>query len=101
MYDVSQDFIKEQYKKWSTLPSNNKIDIRSLTFPRPSTYCILPTKEQMLVKSKNGIANYLNNCYMSIIVQFLLGTVVQRFIPSILEYPSEVVSEVVSCNFIK
>ena len=98
MFDVSQDFIKEQYKKWSALSSYNKIDIRYLAFPRPSTYCILPTQGQMLVKSKNGIANYFNNCYMSVIVQSLLGTVVQRFIPSILENPSEVVSVLDSCQ---
>ena len=35
---------------------------------------------------------------MSVIVQSLLGTVVKRFIPSILEYPSEVVSALVSCQ---
>ena len=46
----------------------------------------------MLVKSKNGIANVFNKCYMSFIVQSLLGTVAQRFIPSILANPSEVVS---------
>ena len=34
-------------KKWSVLSSYNKIDIRCLTFPHPSTYCILPTQEQM------------------------------------------------------
>ena len=50
------------------------------------------------MKSKNGIANYFNNCYMSVIVQSLLGTVVQRFIPSILEYPSEVASVLDSCQ---
>ena len=50
------------------------------------------------MKSKNGITNYYNNCYMSVIVQSLLGTVVKRFIPSILEYPSEVVSALVSCQ---
>ena len=83
MFDISQDFIKEQYKKWSALSSYNKIDIRYLTFPRPSTYCILPKQEQMLVKSKNGIGNYFNNCHISVIVQSLLGTFVQRFIPSI------------------
>ena len=35
---------------------------------------------------------------MSVIVQSLLGTVVQRFIPSILETPSEVVSALDSCQ---
>ena len=79
MFDVSQDFVKEQYKKWSALPSYNKINIRYLTFLRPTTYCILPTQEQMLVKSGNRIASYFNNCYMSFIVQFLLETVVQTF----------------------
>ena len=98
MFDVSQNFIKKQYKKWSALSSYNKIDIIYLTFPCPSTYCISPTQEQMLVKSKNGIANYFNNCYMSVIVQSLLGAVVQRFIPSILEYPSEIVSVLDSCS---
>ena len=52
----------------------------------------------MLVKSKTRIANYFNNCYMSVIMQSLLGTVVQRFIPSILETPSEVVSALDSCQ---
>ena len=91
MFDGSQDFMKDQYIKRSAFSSYSKIEIRYLIFPRPSTYNILPTLEQMLVKSKNGIANYFNNGCMS-------GTVVQRFISSILEYPSEVVSALDSCQ---
>ena len=34
---------------------------------------------------------------MSVIVSSLWGTVIQRFIPSILEYPREVVSALDSC----
>ena len=52
----------------------------------------------MLVKSKNGIPDYFNNCDISVIVQSLLGTVVQRFIPLILEYSSEVVSALDLCQ---
>ena len=97
MFDFSQDFIKEQYKKWSTFSSYNKINTRYLTCRCPTTYCILPTQEQMLVKSKNYFS-YFNNCYMLVIVQSLLGTVVQRVIPSISDNPSEVVSALDSCQ---
>ena len=61
MFDGSQDFTKDQYIKWSAFSSNKKIDITYLTFPHRSTYCILPTLEQLLVKLQNGIANYFNS----------------------------------------
>ena len=52
----------------------------------------------MLVKSNNGIPNYFINCYMLVIAQSLLGKMFQCFIPSILEYSSEVVSALDSCQ---
>lgn len=45
MFDIGQDFITEQYEKWSELSLYSKIDTRYLTFPRPNTYFIVPTQE--------------------------------------------------------
>ena len=98
MFDGSQDFTKDQYIKWSAFSSNKKIDITYLTFPHRSTYCILPTLEQLLVKLQNGIANYFNSWYMSVRVSSLWRTVIQRFISSTLDYPREVVSVLDSCS---
>ena len=45
MFDIGQDFITEQYEKWSELSLYSKIDTRYLTFPRPNTYFVVPTQE--------------------------------------------------------
>ena len=46
----------------------------------------------MLVTSKNAILNYLNNCDILVVIQSLVGTVCQRFIPSTLESDSQLIS---------
>ena len=86
---ISENFIKEQYEVWQSLPPHNKIDIRYLKFPLQSHYRVLPKQEEMLVASKNGILNYFNNCYIPVVIQSLAGTVCQRFIPSTLESDSQ------------
>ena len=68
-------FIRDQFELWHNLKSYNKIDIRYLSFPRAHHYCILPRAEDIVVTSKSGIWNVFSNCYLSIIIHTLLGTV--------------------------
>ena len=96
--EVSENFTKEQHEVWQSLPPHNKIDIRYLTFLLQSHYQALPKQEEMLVASKNGILNYLNNCYISVAIQSLAGTVCQRFIPSTLESDSQLISVLNVCH---
>ena len=83
---------------WQSLPPHNKIDIRCLTFPLQSHYRVLPKQEEMVVASKNDILNYFNNCYISVVIQSLVGTVCQRFIPSTLESDSQLISVLNVCH---
>lgn len=45
MFDICQDFITEQYEKWSDLSLYSKVGTRYLTFPCPNTYRIVPAQE--------------------------------------------------------
>ena len=83
---------------WQSLPPHNKIDIRCLTFPLQSHYRVLPKQEEMVVASKNDILNYFNNCYISVVIQSLVGTVCQRFIPSTLKSDSQLISVLNVCH---
>ena len=69
-----------------------KFDIRYLTFLLQSHYQVLPKQEEMLVPPKNGILNYFNNCYISVVIQSLVEAVYQRVIPSTLESDSQLIS---------
>ena len=91
-------FIKDQFKLWYTLKSYNKIDTRYLSFPRAHHYRMLPRAEDILVTSKSGIWNFFNNCYLSVIIHTLLGTVCQRFLSSTFENPNAIVSTFHSCR---
>ena len=77
--------------------SYNEIDIRYLSFPRAHHYRILPRAEDIVVTSKSGIWNFLNNCYLSVIIHTLLITVCQLFLRSTLN-PNEIVSTLHSCR---
>ena len=81
------NFIKDQFELWHNLKSYNKIDIRYLSFPQAHHYCILPRAEDILVTSKSGIWNFFNNCYLSVIVHTLLGTVFNAFYLPLLRIP--------------
>ena len=91
-------FIRDQFELLNNLKSYNKIDIRYLSFPRAHHYRILPRAEDIVVKSKSGIWNVFNNCYLSIIVHMLLGTVSQHFLHFSFENPNEIVSTLHSCR---
>ena len=90
-------FIRDQFKLWHILKSYKKIDIRYLSFPRAHHYRILPRAEDIVVTSKSGIWNFLNNCYLSVIIHTLLITVCQLFLRSTLN-PNEIVSTSHSCR---
>lgn len=97
--DISENFTKEQHEVWQSLPPpHNKIDIKYLKFPLQSHYHVLPKQEEMLVTDisiiKKGILNYFNNCYILVIIQSLVETMCQRFIPSTLESDSQLISVV-------
>ena len=49
--------------------------IRYISFPWAHHYRILPRAEDIVVTSKSGIWNVFSNCYLSIIIHTLLGTV--------------------------
>ena len=61
-------FIRDQFELWHILKSYNKIDIRYLFFPRAHHYRILPRVEDIVVTSKSGIWNFLNNCHLLVII---------------------------------
>ena len=90
---------KQQHEIWQSLPPpHNKIDINYLKYPLQRHYHVLPKQEEMLVTDisiiKRGILNYFSNCYISVVIQSLVGTMRQRFISSTLESDSQLISAV-------
>ena len=54
--------------------------------PTPSIVKQLPSVTELKILSKNGISNYYNNCYKSVIIHSLFGTAIANFFPSSSNY---------------
>ena len=54
--------------------------------PNPSIVKQLPVETELKILSENGILNYYNNCYISVIIHSLFGTAIAKFFPSYSNY---------------
>ena len=74
-FTFEDTFIRDQFELWYNLKSYSKNDIRDLSFPRARHYRVLTRAEDIVVTSKSGIWTFFKNCYLSVIIHALLGTV--------------------------
>ena len=47
--------------------------------------------QDVFLHSKRGIRNSYNNCYLSVVIQSIMGTELYNFFPSELEAPTNII----------
>ena len=50
------------------------------------------------IRSKQGIRNYYNNCYLSVVIQSIIDTKLYKFFQSELEAPTNIVQALWICR---
>ena len=70
---------KDAYENWKKKSKDIKKDLEMYYKPNPSIVKQLPVATELKILSKNGISNYYNNCYISVIIHSLFGTAIANF----------------------
>ena len=86
LIDGSKESITDAYKNWKKKSENIKKDLEMYYKPNPSIVKQLPVVTELKILSKNGISNYYNNCYISVIIHSLFGNAIANFFPSSSNY---------------
>ena len=90
LIDGNKETLKNVFINWKSKSEEIKKNVESYQKPNSSTLIHLPTVNDITILSKTGISNYYNNCFMSVIINSILGTVIAKYIPT----PSNISSPV-------
>ena len=83
---------------WKKLPDDFKEDYKNVSIAMEHHYGS-PSQDVFLpIHSKRGIRNPYNNCYLSAVIQSIMGTELYNFFPSELEAPTNIIRALWRCR---
>ena len=91
---ISQMLQKNRKKKSEDIKKDLEIYYKF----NPSFVKQLPVVTELKILSKNGISNYYNNCYISVIIHSLFGTAIAKLSPSSSNYSPSIQKAVDVCK---
>ena len=97
-YIEDVDCISNLFHNWNKFPDNLEKDCKNVSIPMEH-HCGSPSQHVFLpVHSKPGIRNSYNNCYLSVVIQSIMGTELYKFFPSELEAPTNIIRALWRCR---
>ena len=98
LIDGRKESTTDAYKNWKKKSEDIRKDLEMYYKPNPSIVKQLPVETELKILSENGISNYYNNCYISVIIHSLFGTAIAKFFPSSSNYSPSIQKAVDVCK---